>query len=41
MTPLQLAAALLMVTIWVEALRARPFGKFGQIPFLLRRAALR
>jgi hypothetical protein len=41
MTPLHLAAALLMVTIWGDALRARPFGSTWQIPFLLRRATLR
>ncbi len=41
MTPLHLAAALLMVTIWGVALRARPFGANGQIPFPLRTTALR
>jgi hypothetical protein len=41
MTPLHLAAALLMVTIWGVALRARPFGEFGQIPFLLLGPVLR
>jgi hypothetical protein len=32
-TPLHLAAALLMVTIWGGALRARPFGGYREIPF--------
>jgi hypothetical protein len=41
MTPLHLAAALLMVTIWGDALRACPSGGTWQIPFLLRRATLR
>lgn len=41
MTPLHLAAALLMVTIWGDALRARPCGCMWQIPSPLRRAALR
>ena len=41
MTPQHLAAALLMVTIWSVALRARPFGEFRQIPFLLLQATLR
>jgi hypothetical protein len=35
MTPPHLAAALLMVTIWGVALRARPCGEFRPIPFLL------
>ncbi len=33
MTPLHLAAALLMVTIWGGALRARPAGAYVEIPF--------
>jgi hypothetical protein len=41
MTPLHLAAALLRVTIWGVALRARPFGEFRQIPFLLLGPVLR
>ncbi len=41
MTPLHLAAALLMVTTWGDALRARPCGGTWQIPLLLRRATLR
>jgi hypothetical protein len=41
MTPLHCAAALLIVTIWGEALRALPCGESGQIPSLLRRAPLR
>ena len=41
MTPLHLAAALLMVTIWGDALRARPFGGMWQIPSPRRRTALR
>jgi hypothetical protein len=41
MTPLHLAAALLMVTIWGDALRARPYGGTWQIPFVLRRTTLR
>ena len=32
MTPLHLAAALLIVTIWGVALRARPFGAYVAIP---------
>jgi len=41
MTPLHFAAALLMVTIWADALRALPCGESGQIPSLLRRAPQR
>ena len=41
MTPLHLAAALLMVTIWGDALRARPCGGTWQIPFLLLGPVLR
>lgn len=41
MTPRHLAAALLTVTIWGDALRARPFGGTWQIPSPLRRATLR
>jgi hypothetical protein len=41
MTPQHLAAALLTVTIWGDALRARPFGATWQIPLPLRRATLR
>ncbi len=41
MTPQHLAAALPRVTIWGDALRARPFGSTWQIPYLLRRATLR
>jgi hypothetical protein len=41
MTPLHLAAAQLMVTIWGDALRARPLGGTLQIPSPLRPAALR
>ena len=38
MTPLHLAAAMLMVTIWGVALRARPFGAYMAIPSPLLRA---
>ena len=41
MTPLHLATALLEVTIWGDALRARPCGIAWQLPFLLPRATLR
>ena len=41
MTPLHFAAALLMVTIWGDALRARPCGESGQIPSVVRGASLR
>jgi hypothetical protein len=41
MKPLHLAAALLMVTIWGVALRARPFGDMWHIPSPLPRAPLR
>ena len=41
MTPLHFAAALLMVTIWADALRARPCGESRQIPSLLRWVPLR
>ena len=37
MSPLHLAAALLMVTIWGVALRARPFGAYVAIPSPLPR----
>ena len=39
MTPLHLAAATLMVTIWGAALRARPCGESWQIPSPLRGAS--
>jgi hypothetical protein len=32
-SPLHLAAAPLMVTIWGGALRAHPFGAYREIPF--------
>jgi len=32
MQPLHLAAALLMVTLWGVALRARPVGAYVEIP---------
>ncbi len=41
MKPLHLAAALLMVTIWGVALRARPCGGMWQIPSPLRGTPLR
>ena len=37
MSPLHLAAALLMVTIWGVALRARPLGAYVALPSLLHR----
>jgi len=40
MTPLHLAAGLLMVTIWGDALRARPCRESEQIPSPMRVASL-
>jgi hypothetical protein len=41
MTPLHLAAALLMGTSWGVALRARLFGDIGHIPFRVHGTQLR
>ena len=38
MSPLHVAAALLLVTNWGVALRARPFGAYVAIPSPLLRA---